>query len=53
MCQCFSFYETDKTGKTMTFIFETEIYIVGINPCVKVPTHITAKMKAVKDDISK
>lgn len=32
----------------MKFPFKAKIYIVGINPCVKVPLHITAKLKATK-----
>ena len=32
----------------MPFSFKAKIYKVGINPCVKVPAGITAKMKAVK-----
>jgi hypothetical protein len=32
----------------MKFAFNAKIYIVGINPCVKVPLYITAKLKAMK-----
>ena len=32
----------------MKFSFKAKIYVVGINPCVKVPLHITAKLKATK-----
>ena len=32
----------------MKFSFKAKIYKVGINPCVKVPLHITAKLKATK-----
>jgi Domain of unknown function (DUF1905)/Bacteriocin-protection, YdeI or OmpD-Associated len=32
----------------MKFSFKAKIYIVGINPCVKVPLYITAKLKATK-----
>lgn len=32
----------------MAFTFQAKIYKVGINPCVKVPIHITDKMKPVK-----
>ena len=32
----------------MSFTFKAKIYKVGINPCVKVPTSITVKMKAIK-----
>jgi hypothetical protein len=33
---------------TMKFSFKAEVYKVGINPCVKVPLRITAKMKPSK-----
>jgi hypothetical protein len=32
----------------MKFRFKAKIYIVGINPCVKVPLSMTAKLKATK-----
>ncbi len=32
----------------MKFSFEANIYLVGINPCVDVPLHITGKMTPVK-----
>jgi len=32
----------------MKFSFEATIYKAGINPCVKVPVHITGKMSVVK-----
>jgi hypothetical protein len=32
----------------MKFFFKAKINKVGINPCVKVPLHITAKLKAAK-----
>jgi hypothetical protein len=32
----------------MKFSFKAKIYIVGINPCVKVPHRITDKLKATK-----
>src|SRR5258705_7710293 len=32
----------------MSFTFKARIYKVGINPCVKVPVNITAKLKAIK-----
>ena len=32
----------------MKFTFKAKIYKVGINPCVKVPLHITAKLTATK-----
>src|SRR5688572_27203004 len=32
----------------MAFTFRAKIYKVGINPCVKVPAHITDTMKPVK-----
>jgi Domain of unknown function (DUF1905)/Bacteriocin-protection, YdeI or OmpD-Associated len=32
----------------MKFAFKAKIYIVGINPCVKVPLYITDKLKATK-----
>ena len=32
----------------MAFTFKAKIYKVGINPCVKVPAHITDTMKPVK-----
>jgi len=32
----------------MKFTFKAEIYKAGINPCVKVPDHISAKMKVEK-----
>lgn len=36
----------------MPFRFTAKIYKVGINPCVKVPSHITDTMKPVKGYIS-
>lgn len=35
----------------MAFTFKAKIYKVGINPCVKVPTHITKTMKPEKGNI--
>ena len=32
----------------MLFTFKAKIYKVGINPCVKVPTDITKKMRPIK-----
>ena len=32
----------------MIHSFKSKIYKVGINPCVKVPAHITANMNATK-----
>src|SRR6476646_4096367 len=32
----------------MRFSFKAKIYMVGINPCVKVPVRITDKLKATK-----